>query len=385
MSIIKALAGSISSVMSDQWKELFICDALPDQVMIVKGKKVTNSNNANTQSDENVITDGSIICVADGQCALVIEQGKVICEFSEPGEHVFHSDRSPSLLNGSSAKSVINEIGYRFTFGGNVVPLTQRVYYINTKECTGNPFSLSEAIPIHIQDTALGLDVDVSMTCSGYYSFKITEPSLFYKNVTGNVQSQGLKTQVVKMMHSEILTELPNALQKVYHDNIRPFELPSKTVELSESLNQILSAKWSGRRGIQVVSFAFDNIGLTVNDMKDITSLQKLAVLKDPMMAASQIVDAQSVSMKMAASNHSLGNGFIGFHLQAQPGHQGDLQNNPTTGSTPQSDTWTCKCGNTCSTSFCQECGSPKPVSWICKCGQTCSSKFCTNCGCKKP
>ena len=386
MSIIKALSGSFSSVMSDQWKEFFYCDSLPANVMIVKGTKRVNQNSANADSDENVISDGSCICVADGQCALVIEQGKVICEFSEPGEHTFHSDRSPSLLNGSSPKSIAKEIGYRFTFGGNVVPLTQRIYYINTKECSGNSFSLPTSIPVHITDRKLGLDLDASLICSGCYSFKITKPSIFYKNVSGNVKSHMLFSQIANMMHSEILTELPIALHNAFQKGIRPYDLPSKTDELCEIMNQSMSERWKDFRGIEIVSFAFDQITLNGQHMQDITSLQKLAVLTDPTMAAAQIVDAQSVSMKMAASNKSNTNGFVTFHLQCSPSNvQSEQPSKKNVTKPSDSSAWTCKCGNTCTSKFCSKCGSSKPVIWTCKCGNSCSTKFCTECGAPKP
>ena len=77
MGLIKAAMGAAGGVLADQWKEYFYCDALPETVLAVRGKKRVSSRSSNTKGSDNVISSGSVIAVADGQCMLIVDQGKI--------------------------------------------------------------------------------------------------------------------------------------------------------------------------------------------------------------------------------------------------------------------------------------------------------------------
>ena len=134
MGLIKAAFGAAGGVMADQWKEFFYCEALPADVLAVKGKKKVTGRSSNTKGDDNIITNGSIIAVANGQCMLIVEQGQIVDMCAEPGEYTYDTSTEPSLFTGDlgeSIKGVFQNIGKRFTFGGEA-PKDQRVYYFNT-------------------------------------------------------------------------------------------------------------------------------------------------------------------------------------------------------------------------------------------------------------
>ena len=136
MGLIKAALGAASGVMADQWKEFFVCDALPDGVLAVRGQKKRGSRSSN-YGDDNIITNGSGIVVADGQCMLIVDNGLVVDYCADPGEYTYDMSTEPSLFDGgklgANIKAVFQNIGKRFTFGGEA-PKDQRVYYFNTKE-----------------------------------------------------------------------------------------------------------------------------------------------------------------------------------------------------------------------------------------------------------
>ena len=140
MGLIKAAMGAAGGVLADQWKEYFYCEAIPSDVLAVKGKKKVTGRSSNTKGDDNIITNGSLIAIADGQCMLIVEQGKVVDVCAEPGEYTYDMSTEPShLLRRSGrerARHVFQNIGKRFTFGGEA-PKDQRVYYFNTKELIG--------------------------------------------------------------------------------------------------------------------------------------------------------------------------------------------------------------------------------------------------------
>ena len=95
MGLIKAGMGALGGTLADQWKEFFYCDSLDKDVLMVKGQKRTSRRSSNNGED-NIITNGSGIAVADGQCMLIVEQGRVVgCALSRAS--------SPSMLLPSQA------------------------------------------------------------------------------------------------------------------------------------------------------------------------------------------------------------------------------------------------------------------------------------------
>ena len=142
MGLIKAAMGAAGGVMADQWKEFFYCDAIPAEVLAVKGQKRVSGRSSNKHGSDNIISNGSVIAVADGQCMMIVEQGKVVDVCAEPGEYTYDYSTEPSLFTGSLSDNigaVFQNIGKRFTFGGEP-PKDQRVYYFNTKELVGNKY-----------------------------------------------------------------------------------------------------------------------------------------------------------------------------------------------------------------------------------------------------
>ncbi|MGL4790418.1 MAG: SPFH domain-containing protein, partial [Anaerotignaceae bacterium] len=189
MGLIKAAFGSLGGILADQWKDYFYCESLESDVLAVKGQKRASKRSSNTKGNDNIISNGSIIAVADGQCMIIVEQGKVVDVCAEPGEYTYDTSTEPSVFSGqlsASLASVFENMGKRFTFGGEA-PNDQRIYFFNTKEITGNKYGTPSPVPFRVVDNNVGLDIDISIRCFGEYSYRITNPILFYTNVCGNV------------------------------------------------------------------------------------------------------------------------------------------------------------------------------------------------------
>ena len=190
MGLIKAGAGAVGGVLADQWKEFFYCEAMPKELLVTKGQKRVSGRSS--------ITNGSGIAVADGQCMMIVEQGKVVEFCAEPGEFTYDASTEPSIFSGSlgdSIKKTFQTIGKRFTYGGDTGK-DQRVYYFNTKELMDNKFGTPNPIPFRVVDSKIGLDIDVAVRCSGVYSYKIDDPMLFYTNVCGNVEQDYTREEI---------------------------------------------------------------------------------------------------------------------------------------------------------------------------------------------
>ena len=263
MGLIQAALGSAGGVLADQWKEYFYCEALPENVLVVKGKKKATGRSSNTKGDDNIITNGSIIAVADGQCMIIVEQGKVVDLCAEPGEYTYDMSTEPSIFDGgklsANIKAVFANLGKRFTFGGEA-PKDQRIYYFNTKEILGNKYGTPSPVPFRVVDQRAGIDIDISIRCFGEYSYRVTNPILFYTNVCGNVGEPYTRDRIDSQMKSELLTALQPAFAKISDMGIRYSSLPGHTQEIADALNDVLSSKWRDLRGYEVVSFGVSSV-----------------------------------------------------------------------------------------------------------------------------
>jgi len=405
MGLLKAGVGALTGVLEDQWREYFYCEALSSDVLVTKGVKRTSKRGSNKGND-NIISNGSIIAINEGQCMMIVEQGKVVEFSSEAGEYVYDTSTEPSIMYGSDLSHGIMEtfkqIGKRFTFGGEPAK-DQRVYYFNKKEIVGNKYGTPAPIPFRVIDRNIGLDIDIAIRCHGEYSYRIIDPLLFYTNVCGNVEREYTREAIDSQLKSELMTALQPAFAQISASGVRYSEIPAHTVALADALNKVLSEKWLATRGLAVVSFGISTLKASEEDEAMIKQLQRNAVMRDPGMAAAHLTGAQAEAMIAAANNDGGAMaGFMGMNMAAQAGgvnagqlYQMNEQNKQAqmaqvamqNQSAKASGTWTCACGHDNTGKFCSNCGAAKPAEegWTCTCGAVNKGKFCSECGSKKP
>ena len=401
MGLLRTGIGTVTGVLSDQWKEYFYCDALGADVLAVKGRKRVSGGSNNGL--DNIISNGSVIAVADGQCMMIVEQGKVVDVCAEPGEYIYDISTEPSLFAGGNLSSnimqVFQTIGKRFTFGG-VAPKDQRVYYFNTKELVGNKYGTPSPVPFRVVDEAAGIDLDIAIRCFGEYSYRITNPLLFYTNLCGNVEAAYTRDKIDSQLKAELLTALQPAFAKISAMGIRYSALPGHTMEIAQALNDVLSAKWRDLRGIEIVSFGVSSVKASEEDEQMIKQMQQAKAYMNPGMAAANLARAQANAMQDAAKNQGgSAMAFMGMNMAQNAGgfnaqnlYQMGAQQQQQAAA-PAADGWKCpQCGTVSTGKFCSSCGSKKPEpkpaagSWKCpQCGATASGKFCPECGTKKP
>lgn len=395
MGLIKAAMTTAIGAVNEQWKEFFYCDALDNDVLAARGMKRVTGRSGNDLYD-NVITNGSGIAVADGQCMIIVDQGKVTEFCAEPGQFTYDTSSEPTIFEGDlgqGIKQLISTMITRFTYGGEQAK-DQRVYYFNTKEIIDNKFGTQNPIPFRFVDNNIGLDIDMSVRCNGVYSFRITNPLLFYTNLCGNMADRFTKDQIAGQMKSEFLSALQPAFTKISDMGIRYSSLPGHSLELSEAMREELDAVWSKRLGISLVTVAINSITAPKEDEERIKQLQTSRVLSDPTMAAATLVNAQADAMRTAAGNPGGAvNGFMGVNMAQGTGGMNaqnlfamGQQNNNTVQAMPQGS-WKCECGTVNTGNFCSNCGKPKPETneWKCECGTVNTGNFCSNCGKPRP
>lgn len=392
MGLIKAGRTALKSTLADQWKEFFYCDSLDKDTLVARGRKRVSGKSSNTSGSDNVITSGSGIAVADGQCMIIVEQGRVVEVCAEPGQFTYDSSSEPSVFSGNLGDSIVETfrtLARRFTHGGDTAK-DQRVYYFNTKEIMDNKFGTANPVPFRVVDTKIGLDIDVSLRCNGVYSYKISDPLLFYANVCGNVTRDYTRDQLDSQLKTEFISALQPSLAKLSAMELRPNQIIAHNTELENALNEALSKKWKELRGIEVVTVSLGSVTLPEADQELIKSAQHSGMLKDPTMAAATLVEAQAEAMKAAAGNKGGAmTGFMGMGMAMNAGGVNPQnlyamgQNTPK--ETAKADSWKCSCGATVSGKFCPECGTKRPEGWVCSCGTLNKGRFCSECGAKKP
>ncbi len=403
MGLLKAGFGALGGVLADSWRDYFYCESMDADTLVVKGEKRAGDRSSNKKGTDNIISNGSIINVNDGQCMIIVESGKVVEICAEPGEFVYDTGTEPSIFYGSlgeNIKKTFSEIGKRFSFGGEPAK-DQRIYFFNTKEIMGNKYGTPSPIPFRIMDQAIGFPLDIKIRCHGEYSYKITNPLLFYTNVCANVENDFTRDEIDSQLKSELLTALNPAMFKISQNNIYYAAIPAYTMQLAEELNELLSSKWRDRRGIEIVEFGVSAVNATPEDEARITEYQRSAAMgRDANMLRGHMAGATAQAMNTAAANEAgAAMGFMGMgmagnmmgnmsgFMQGANNTQDTMVNQQVGGVGQASGGWTCECGTENNGKFCQNCGAPKPAAkgWTCSCGAVNQGKFCQDCGKPKP
>ena len=398
MGLLKAGAGALGGVFADQWREFFYCESLDEDTLVAKGEKRTGKRSSNTKDSDNIISNGSIISINEGQSMIIVESGKIVEFCAEAGEFVYDSSTEPSIFCGNLGENIkqsFAEVGKRFTFGGDPAK-DQRIYYFNTKEITGNKFGTSSPVPFRVTiDESMNYKLSVDLRCNGVYSYKIVDPVMFYTNVTGNVEYTYDRSRIDQTLKSELLDALRPAFAQISAMKIMYSEIPAHTREVTKALSEELKTEWRDKRGIELFAVSINGVSIPEDQRKKITEWEENVMTTNPNIAAARIVGSQTDAMRTAAANEggmgAMG-GFFGMNMAQNMGgmnagglfamgQQQTQQQNPAS-------SWTCECGQTGNTGkFCMNCGKPGQTEngWTCSCGTVNKGKFCQNCGTPKP
>lgn len=442
MGLIRALGSSVSGELANQYLEYFVCDSLSEDVLVTRGVK-KSSNRSTNKGDADIINNGSGVVVSDGQCALIVAQGAIAEVCAEPGVYTYDASTESSVFSGGLGKGIIEsfkQFGRRFSHGGEA-PSDQRIYYVNIKEIMNNKFGTSNPLPFRVIDARTGIDFDISMRCFGTYTFKISDPVLFYKSISGNMTATYTRSQIADQLRSELLNGLIPTFTAVGAKGVRYSEIALHANEVRDEADASLADTWGKNRGITLVSLAFNSIDIPPEDLERIKEIQTTAVYTNQSMLGAKLALEQAEAMKAAASNTATGPmmAFAGLNMTGMARNNSDYsammangqgiapvtaaspsaanQNKAQNTDTPSdnqnaaskfaasaanqdnaaqnsaqasaSNTWKCSCGAENTGKFCKECGQPKPApvdGWECpSCKTINKGKFCTECGAKKP
>ena len=406
MGLIKAAIVGAIQTLADTWLEFYVCESIPTDVLVVRGKKQLGKHSSNTKGNDNVISDGSGIVVHEGQAMIMVDQGVVTEIATEPGVYKYETGTSPSIFSssfGAGLKATFKEMWDRIKHGGTAAK-DQRIYFFNMKELVDNKFGTQNPVPFRMTYPDLGRSFTVGVRCNGIYSYRIADPVVFYVNVCGNVTDKYTRAELDNQLRGEFVDALQPAFAAISATGIRYDELPGKQNEVKQAFETQVNPVWIEKRGLKIWSVSILSATVSDADMKRIQEFEDRAWNRDPGKAAATLVEAQAQAMQNAASNpNGAAMGLFGMGMAQQAGgmnaqslfgmaqqNQSQMPQAPVGGGAPAADSWTCDCGATNTGKFCATCGKPKPVvltpdGWTCDCGAVNKGRFCSNCGQKKP
>lgn len=298
MGLIKAAADAIGSTLSDQWEDYINCDSLNNDTLVVK--KTTKSGQISAKSR---------IQVNPGQVAIIFDSGRILDATAEAGIYTFDSSTSPSLFAGQFADT-FKEAWQRFTYNGQAAK-EQAIYYVNVKEIQGNKFGSQTPIPY---DDPVYRGIYIRYF--GSYTFKISNPLLFFQNVVGNVSDTYTKEQLMEQSDAEFVTELDTSIGRCAAEGIKYNRLTLEQSKLAGFMNDALDEKWRQLRGIEVVSVALEKITPDDESRERIQKFDNAAMYSQQEFAAGRMVEATAAAMEGAANNaNGAATGFMGLGM----------------------------------------------------------------------
>ena len=427
MGLIKLIGDTVSggvgafrnALHSAAWKEYFESGDMSNGILMKRAERVTAAGSRNKRTDENLISSGSGIDVQEGQCMIIVENGKIVEFCAEPGRYTYDNSIQPSLLSGNNKglKAVGKEILSQWSAGGQRFS-AQRIYFINMGQLIQTPikWGCGDIAFHHTQQYATGLmELDITLRGNGQATIRIVDPIKFFKMIGGqmtgmdgpsviSVHDQG----ILSNLKSNIVDNVAMAIETLGTEQAVAYTaIRAKDNDIKNIINRLISEEWSGSRGFELASFSVNgSFRPSEEDLEQMRQMQQtFTMAQNANMMNYDIQKGMSEGFRAAGNTGSFGNAAHSAILMGgvAGGNFGNIQHQnvePVQKPQPQSaktpETWECSCGAKNTLLFCPECGSKKAlpgektsstVTWTCECGHTnhIDNKFCPSCGKKKP
>ncbi len=319
------------------------------------------------------INHKSKLIVRESQQAIFVHKGQ-ICDIFPAGTYNLNTDIFPILSKLA---------GWKYGFQ---TPITCDVYFVNTKQFTGQKWGTSN--PIMMRDPEFGM---VRVRGYGSYAFKVDDAGTFLKELFGT-NSTFETGDINDYLKSMLLSALTDAIGE---SRISALDIAGNTLEFNQIIKATIQEKFK-EIGLLLTNLFIENFSVPSEVEKAIDERSKLGILGDKTDVMTKIAAAEA--MKDAAKNEGMGGAFMGAGVGLGAGvGMGNIfadafkgATNPAPATQNQSPTQFKKVCPECGTEvnskskFCPECGTKLPTKKFCSnCGAEIggNAKFCPECG----
>lgn len=311
--------------------------------------------------DRYEIMTGSTLVVRESQVAIFVYKGQVADVF-EPGTYKLSTENLPFITKILSLPT------------GFESPIKAEVYYINTKQFTGQKWGTQN--PIVMRDKDFGV---VRLRGYGIYSFRVIDAKAFMKEVfgTNNIYTAQDVAEQIRPMVIQAITDT------IAESKISILDLAANYKEFSEKVSSTCIEEFKGY-GLKLEKLVIENLSLPDEVEKALDERSKIGIIEDKIGTYTHYQAA--TALRDSAQNPN-GNNLagLGVGLGAAGAIGGLFGSSLNTVNPTRAKTKTCvKCNTEIpeKAKHCPECGAPQNP--VCpKCGEMVSSraKFCANCG----
>lgn len=314
-----------------------------------------------TERDE--IMTSSTLVVRESQAAIFMHKGQIADVFLA-GTYKLKTENIPFLTKLLSLPT------------GFESPIKAEIYFVNLRQFTGVKWGTQN--PIMLKDADFG---NVRVRGYGIYSFKVTDPRAFLKEMFGTNEVYTV-TDVENQIRPMLVSNLTDSIAE---SKVTALELASQYREIAEIVLKHGKEEFA-TYGLDLCTFVIENLSLPEDVEKALDERTKLGIMEDKMGTYTQYQAANA--MRDAAQNTSGGNlAGLGVGLGAG-GAVGQMFSQNLSTQNPQAKVDNLvECSN-CGAKikkkakFCPECGARQGANCpVCGAEVKTTSKFCPECG----
>ncbi|ULJ61447.1 SPFH domain-containing protein [Wielerella bovis] len=204
------------------------------------------------------IQNGASLTVRESQMAMFVNEG-VTADVFAAGRYTLNTQTLPILTNLKNWDKFFES------------PFKSDVYFFNTRQQIGRRWGTAQ--PVTVRDTDFGI---VQLRSFGMYSYRIADPALFFKEISGVVETYSGE-QLESQLKNISVTQLATAFGT---SGIPFLDMAANQVLLSQKMTELLKPEFA-KLGLALENFTVESVTLPENVQKALDSRMSMGVIGD--------------------------------------------------------------------------------------------------------
>lgn len=202
------------------------------------------------------IQNGASLTVRDSQMAMFVDEGVTADVFSA-GRYTLNTKTLPVLTNLKNWDKLFQS------------PFKSDVYFFNTRQQIGRRWGTAQ--PVTVRDSDFGI---VQLRSFGMYAYRIADPALFFKEITGVVEyytGDQLETQLKNIAVTQLAAAFGSS-------GIPFLDMAANQMLLSQKMTELLRPEFA-KLGLALENFTVESITLPENIQKALDSRMSMGII----------------------------------------------------------------------------------------------------------